>query len=220
MSMDRSLAGTTCQCIQSGMDERYWPEFIRGAIYKANRTPPMLELANADWIHHRTSTISGTSSQNPIPSIVRTSIARIFKSLTSLRSWDGWWDSRVQPFIMYGFHSRCLIRWDSPLFGGTIQVGAAFTDCHRWNPQYYRDSYDTYEPPQLFEHMNISLNLLCRRVRILQTWDQGGWDKNSGNTLPTPREAPGPDQDTDSTTKIEPPTPTWTQTQQQQRPRA
>jgi hypothetical protein len=79
---------------------------------------------------------------------------------------------------LYGFHTK------TGLSGLAVSESMRQSSIRGNNPSWsrvyrlppmksspYRDSYDTYEPPQLFEHMNISLNLLCRRVRILQTWE-------------------------------------------------
>ncbi|KAN0078649.1 hypothetical protein V8E54_005162 [Elaphomyces granulatus] len=181
------------------MDERYWPEFIRDATYKANRTP----IQRLNW---RTPIEFITGRQPYLGHLRKIS----YPEHTSIERMSR--DVRIDETVLYSSEQTEL----EPRLKFAIDEILDIIEI------------PTHEPPQFFETSSIPDPPPRYPVLTSpdDTTNVGGCDtvEDAENTLPTPRETPpSHNQDTENTAKVESsdndPVPTLTQTQQKRRPR-
>lgn len=217
------------------MDERYWPEFIRDATYKANRTP----IQRLNW---RTP-IEFITGRQPYLGHLRKILSRAYVHRKDVQK-SHKLEERADLGWLIGFegsniyrvwipHKNRVIRSRDVRIDETVLYSSEQTELEPRLKFAIDEILDiieipTHEPPQFFETSSIPDP--PPRYPVLTSPDDttnvGGCDtvEDAENTLPTPRETPpSHNQDTENTAKVESsdndPVPTLTQTQQKRRPR-
>ena len=221
--------------IECGMDERYWPEFVRDATYKANRTP----VQRLNW---RTP-IEFITGRRPYLGHIRKILSRAYvhrkdvqKSHKLEERADLGWLMGFEGSNIYRVwipHKNRVIRSRDVRIDETVQYSGEQSEIEPRLQIAIDEILDiieipTHEPPQLFEHVETPDPSPRPPVptRSSDTSTVRGCKSDSNeNPLPTPRETPplGQNEDTENNTIIQSSEdisdPPLTHTRHQRRPR-
>ena len=206
------------------MEEKYWPEFIRDATYKANRTP----IQRLNW---RTP-IEFITGRRPYLGHLRKILSRAYVHRKDIqkshkleeRADLGWlmgYEGSNIYCIRIPHKNRVIRSRDAPSDETAHYSGkqSELEPCLQIAIDEILDAIEipAHEPPQLFKQMNIP-DPSPRSTVQEHPKDGCDRDENARTTLPTPRDIPpAHEQHTEINTKIESSAPT--QTQQQRGPR-